>query len=71
MRFVLIKIHNMPIIYVHKVFFIPTNISVYDRLAFDSVLNGVVPYFEDEGDLNGKKIKYRKLETSDYLSYKF
>ena len=61
----------MPIFYAHKVFFLPTNISVYDRLAFDSVLNGVVPYFEDEEEQIGKKIKFRKLETSDYLSYKF
>jgi hypothetical protein len=59
---------RMPITYLKKTFFIPLNIKVYDRQSFDSVLNGIVPYFEE--DAEGRKIKYKKLETTDYLSYK-
>lgn len=61
--------NNMPISYLQKTFFVPTNIMVYDRQAFDAVMNGIIPYFDDS-ELEGKKIKYKKLETNDYLSYK-
>jgi len=59
---------RIPITYIKKTFFIPLNIKVYDRQAFDAVLNGIVPYFEE--DAEGRKTKYNKLETDDFLSYK-